>query len=95
MSTKAHSRALRAAALRLAEAQWARTDAIVGAHRAGLSMPEIGRQLGIDAFDVRDELVRAGALAPLQPKEAAGRAGSTPDGASRPGAATAAARSGG
>ncbi len=74
---RAH-RALRSAALRLAEAQWNRTDAIVAAHQAGVSMPEIGRQVGLDAFGVRDELVRAGELDPLRPKGSVAAAGALP-----------------
>ena len=68
-------RALRAAALRVAEARRARDDAIVAAHAAGADMPAIARETGLDAFDVRDVLVRAAILRPLRPKEAAARSG--------------------
>lgn len=66
-------RALRAAALRVAGAHAARTEAIAAAHRAGGSIPDIARGVGMDAFDVRDILVKAGELEALKPKEASAR----------------------
>ncbi|MCW3012408.1 MAG: hypothetical protein JWO90_2812 [Solirubrobacterales bacterium] len=66
-------RALRAAALRLAEAKQGQATAIAAAHRSGAAIPEIARVTGLDAFDVRDVLVREGVLAPLKPKEGVAR----------------------
>ena len=66
-------RALRTAALRLAQARQDFADAIVDAHAGGADIGEIGRELRMDLFDVRDVLGAAGALPDLKPKEAAAR----------------------
>lgn len=68
------ARALRGAALAVARAHLDREFAIVAAHEGGASMPDIAQHLGMDAFDVRDVLVRRGALSALRPKET-GRSG--------------------
>ncbi len=66
-------RALRGAVLRLVRAQRELDDAIASAHGNGADMPSIGREVGMDAFAVRDALVRAGALGALAPKERTSR----------------------
>jgi len=50
-------RALRAAALQVAEARQARDDAIEAAYRSDAAIPDVARALGMDTFDVRDVLV--------------------------------------
>ncbi len=85
-------RALRLAGLRLAQARQDYHDAIVAAHASGADIGQLGRELRMDLFDVRDVLATAGVLAELAPKETRARSG-TP-GSGRP-APTAPARSGG
>lgn len=67
-------RALRDAALSVAEARRQRSDAIVAAHRDGAAIRDIATAVGMDAFAVRDVLAQAGELQALQPKETARRA---------------------